>query len=132
MHADDFQIASARTCISRSGLNLDDRELLLIWDAIGVAGEAGEVAELAKKQIFHRHGIDREKWKKELGDVLWYVAACCTHLDLKLSEVMEANVDKLAARFPEGWDPARTTDQAKAELATVLQQLGRVPAEGGA
>lgn len=43
--------------------------MMLIWTAIGLVGEAGEVAELVKKGVFHRHGIDKEKLKNELGDV---------------------------------------------------------------
>ena len=84
-------------------------ELRLLWHAIGVAGEAGEIAELAKKQICHKHGLDPEKWKKEIGDVLWYLAACCSNLGLTLDECMEHNIEKLKARYPEGWDAERST-----------------------
>ncbi len=108
MTPNEFQKLSARTLIDEPDFKLYNRETMLLWNAIGVAGEAGEVAELAKKQIFHRHGIDVESWKKELGDVLWYIAACCTKLDLTLEEVMQHNVDKLAARFPDGYSSERT------------------------
>lgn len=118
MKANDYQNFASRTCIDRAGFVLTDDETMLLWNAIGVAGEAGEVAELAKKQIFHRHGLDREKWKKELGDVLWYVSACCTKLGYTLEEVMQANIDKLMARYPDGYDPTRNTDEAKTQEPT--------------
>lgn len=108
MTPNEYQITSARTLIDDPDFTLDNTEIMLLWNAIGVAGEAGEVAELAKKQIFHRHGINKESWKKELGDVLWYVAACCTKLGLTMEEVMQFNVDKLAARFPNGYSAERT------------------------
>lgn len=108
MKANEYQKLAARTLLEKPDFELTDCEFMLLWNAIGVAGEAGEVAELAKKQIFHRHGIDREKWKKELGDVLWYVSACATKLDLTLEEIMQHNVEKLRARFPDGYSAERT------------------------
>ncbi len=82
---------------------------MVAWNAIGLTGEAGEVADLVKKGIFHQQGIDRTKMKKELGDVLWYLSALCTEFGFTLEEVMQQNVDKLKARFPEGYSPERTT-----------------------
>lgn len=109
MTANEYQQQAGRTLIPRPDFQITDEQVMLAWNAIGLAGEAGEVAELAKKGIFHQQGIDREKWKKELGDVLWYVAAICSKLGLTLEEVMQHNIDKLKARFPEGYSPARTT-----------------------
>jgi NTP pyrophosphatase (non-canonical NTP hydrolase) len=117
MDANEYQKLAVRTLIDRPDFAITDDQVMLAWSAIGLAGEAGEVAELAKKQIFHQHGLDREEWKKELGDVLWYVAACCTRLGLTLDEVMDHNVRKLMARFPDGYDPARTTGDHKVGLA---------------
>jgi NTP pyrophosphatase (non-canonical NTP hydrolase) len=70
---------------------------------LGLTGEAGEVAELLKKGLGHDHGIDREKLKKELGDVLWYVAVLAWYNDTTLAEVMQQNIDKLLARYPRGF-----------------------------
>ena len=77
---------------------------MLSWNALGLAGEAGEVADMIKKGVYHQHGVDREEVKKELGDVLWYVSAICGDLDLELSEVMEANIEKLKQRYPDGFN----------------------------
>jgi NTP pyrophosphatase (non-canonical NTP hydrolase) len=103
MNANEYQKAAARTLIDRPGFALSDDDLLLVWNALGLAGEAGEVADLVKKGILHQHGLDRDGLKKELGDVLWYAAALCTRLGVDLSEVMQANIDKLLARYPEGF-----------------------------
>jgi len=109
MNANDYQKRAGRTLIDAPDFQITDEQVMLVWNAIGLAGEAGEVAELAKKQIFHQQGLDREKWKKELGDCTWYIAALCTKLGLTLEEVMQHNCEKLEARFPEGYSPERTT-----------------------
>lgn len=76
--------------------------------AMGVAGEAGEVADLVKKHLYHGHPLAREELVKELGDVLWYVALGCTVLKVPLSEVAAMNIRKLSARYPDGFSRERS------------------------
>lgn len=78
---------------------------------MGIAGEAGEVCDLLKKVAFHGHELDKDKLKKELGDVLWYVATLSTTAELSLKEVAEANVEKLRKRYPEGFDEVRSQNR---------------------
>jgi NTP pyrophosphatase (non-canonical NTP hydrolase) len=82
------------------------REAWLAYPALGLAGEAGEVAEHAKKAIRDDGGElsteRREKMAKELGDVLWYVAQLASELELDLDEVAQANLDKLLSRQHRG------------------------------
>ena len=106
MDAKTYQQQAARTLISEPGFEIPGNEIMIVWNAIGLAGEAGEVAENAKKGVFHRHGVDREKFAKELGDVLWYVAGLCTTLGLDMGEVMQANINKLKQRYPNGFNSA--------------------------
>lgn len=72
-----------------------------IW-AMGVSGEAGEVIEKWKKIVAYNSGKitneSREDLKKELGDVIWYLAVFADSLGLTLSEVIELNVSKLIDR----------------------------------
>ena len=74
----------------------------LEYPTLGLAGEAGEVANIVKKiQRDHDGVITAEtqlKLKDELGDVLWYISACADELGLTLAEVAEYNVEKLAKR----------------------------------
>lgn len=103
MNASDYQYLASRTLIDKPDFEIADEDIMIVWNALGLAGEAGEVAETVKKGIFHQHGLDHEKLKKELGDVCWYIAALCTKLDLDLNEVMAANIEKLRVRYPDGY-----------------------------
>jgi NTP pyrophosphatase (non-canonical NTP hydrolase) len=78
----------------------------LTYPALGLAGEAGEFADHAKKVIRDDGGVvseeRREAMAKELGDVLWYVAQLATELDLELERIAEQNLQKLASRKRRG------------------------------
>jgi NTP pyrophosphatase (non-canonical NTP hydrolase) len=82
------------------------REAWLAYPALGLAGEAGEVAEHAKKAIRDDGGKvgdeRRAAMSKELGDVLWYVAQLATELGLDLDEIANQNLEKLFSRQQRG------------------------------
>jgi NTP pyrophosphatase (non-canonical NTP hydrolase) len=82
------------------------REAWLAYPALGLAGEAGEVAEHAKKAIRDDGGMvtdeRRAAMRKELGDVLWYVAQLASELGLELDDIAEANLAKLLSRQRRG------------------------------
>jgi NTP pyrophosphatase (non-canonical NTP hydrolase) len=88
-----------------------DRKDDLACHALGVAGEAGEVADLFKKVLFHGHALDKEKAAKELGDVLWYVAILAQRIGYSLSDVAEMNVEKLRKRYPNGFSSERSQNR---------------------
>ena len=71
--------------------------------ALGLTGEAGEVADMIKKHIFHGHDLDTDALVKEIGDVCWYVALLCTAIGVDMASVMEKNIEKLKTRYPEGF-----------------------------
>lgn len=72
------------------------------YPTLGLAGEAGEVANIVKKIQRDSGGIitevTKEKLKDELGDVLWYISACSEELGLTLDEIAKYNIDKLYSR----------------------------------
>jgi NTP pyrophosphatase (non-canonical NTP hydrolase) len=82
------------------------REAWLAYPALGLAGEAGEVAEHAKKAIRDDAGKvsdeRRAAMSKELGDVLWYVAQLASELDLSLDDIAKQNLEKLFSRQARG------------------------------
>lgn len=71
--------------------------------ALGVAGEAGEVADLVKKHLGQGHPLDKEKLALELGDVLWYVSQVAEEIGCDLGSVAQWNLDKLKVRYPDGF-----------------------------
>lgn len=70
---------------------------------LGLSGEGGEAADHVKKHIFQGHPLSPEYLSKELGDIAWYLAITADALQYPLEEIMQMNVDKLRARYPEGF-----------------------------
>jgi NTP pyrophosphatase (non-canonical NTP hydrolase) len=78
-----------------------------IYPTLGLAGEAGEVADQVKRVV---RGEDdgimtderKQTLKKELGDVLWYLAAMATELGFSFDDVAQANLEKLYSRMDRG------------------------------
>jgi len=76
--------------------------------ALGLTGESGEVADTVKKVLYQGHELDTTHLKQELGDVLWYVMLACNAIGCTLEDVMQGNVAKLYARYPNGFDAQRS------------------------
>jgi hypothetical protein len=80
----------------------------LKYSATNLARVGADIAECAKKQIFHRHGIDKGQWVEKLTTLFGQFQGCCRALEISPSEVFKANIEKLEARYPTGWDLERT------------------------
>jgi NTP pyrophosphatase (non-canonical NTP hydrolase) len=106
MTFDEYQADVLRTTRSE----LSEKEALCLA-ALGAAGEAGEVADLVKKFAFHDHPLDKAKFRKELGDVLWYLSYGAALVGSTLEEIAVLNVEKRKARYPNGFDPARSLNR---------------------
>lgn len=83
---------------------------------LGLSGEVGELNDMIKKGIFHEKGIDEMHLKKELGDVMWYVALFCDSMNWDLDEILQMNVDKLKARYPDGFDTVRANNRRDGDV----------------
>lgn len=70
----------------------------LTYCALGLNGEAGEVAEKVKKYIRDGGALPRDALKRELGDILWYIAAMASELNLTLLDIAQENLAKLQSR----------------------------------
>ena len=96
MNFEDYQSEASQTALYPRRMNN------LEYPTLGLAGEAGEVANIVKKIQRDSGGVitdeTRAQLKDELGDVLWYISACADELGLTLSEIAEYNVNKLAKR----------------------------------
>ena len=86
---------------------------VLINSVMGLCGESGEAIDIVKKWMAQGHELDRERLAKELGDIAWYLAEAATALDLSLEEILQANIEKLKKRYPEGFDETRSIDRSQ-------------------
>lgn len=111
MTGNEYQQLAMRT------LNRDlSRRDVLINSVMGLCGESGEAIDIVKKWFAHGHELDREHLAKELGDIAWYLAEAATALDLELDDILQGNINKLRARYPEGFDAARSIHRPEGDL----------------
>lgn len=100
MDLNQYQNSALKTAIyPRQGANFT-------YPALGLVGEAGEVADKLKKVIRDNDGVltdpVRDAVAKELGDVLWYLAVLANELDYDLNTIAEDNILKLLSRQERG------------------------------
>ena len=75
---------------------------------LGLPGEVGELCDHFKKHKFQGHAFDRDHMIEEAGDVLWYLSELADGLDISLEDIAIRNIEKLARRYPDGFDPERS------------------------
>ncbi len=109
MRANDYQKAALRTAST-----LEPKDLVLNG-ALGLNGEAGEVADHIKKHLFQGHELDKENLAKELGDICWYIAITAEGLGYDLESIMQMNIDKLRKRYPNGFEAERSLHREENE-----------------
>ena len=85
-----------------TGTAIYDGSLAVVYPAMGLANEAGEVLGKVKKKLRDGGDYNVADLKAEIGDVLWYMAALCTDLDIDLEDVALSNLDKLQSRMDRG------------------------------
>jgi len=92
----------------------------LLTAALGMSAEAGEFTEVVKKIFLQGKPYNEESvfhMKRELGDIMWYIAQACMALDTNFREIMEMNYEKLSARYPEGaFDVYRSENRKEGDL----------------
>lgn len=71
---------------------------------MGLNGEAGEAIDILKKHLFQGHELNKEHLAKELGDIAWYLAVSADAIGYTLEDILQMNVSKLRARYPNGFD----------------------------
>ena len=98
MKAGEYQQMALRTLNPELG----ERDVL-INGVMGLCGESGEAIDIVKKHLAQGHPLDREKLAEELGDIAWYLAETASAIGYSLDEILQMNIDKLKARYPEGF-----------------------------
>ena len=89
---------------------------VLINSVMGLCGESGEAIDIVKKWLAQGHELDKERLAKELGDIAWYLAEAATALDISLEEILQANIDKLKKRYPDGFESQKSIARLKGDL----------------
>lgn len=109
MNMTDYQALAARTINPEQ----PDKEKLINF-VFGLAGESGETIDLLKKIIFHGHDLEtnRDKLALELGDCLWYITGIATAAGINLDDIAKRNIEKLKARYPDGFSEERSIKRA--------------------
>lgn len=98
MTGNEYQMLASRTMNKELDVRCQEFHALH-----GMVGEIGELHSIYQKH-YQGHEFDEQHMKKELGDLMWFVAEYCTAMGWSLDEVMELNIEKLKARFPDGFE----------------------------
>lgn len=83
---------------------------------MGLNGEAGEAIDILKKHLFQGHPLDKEHMAKELGDVAWYLAICAYAIGYDLDTILQMNVEKLMARYPDGFKSDKSINREEGDV----------------
>ena len=101
-----------RLAMTTLNKELSDKDIL-INGVMGLCGESGEAIDLVKKWLAQGHELDKEKLIKEIGDVAWYIAEIATVLGVTLEDVLTRNIEKLKARYPDGFKVEDSINRAE-------------------
>ena len=91
----------------------------LLTAALGICAEGGEFTEIVKKCIFQGKPMDEHTiyhLKREMGDVLWYIAQGCIALDTSIEDVLYMNIEKLEGRYPDGFEAFRSENRKEGDI----------------
>ena len=91
----------------------------ILTAAIGISAEGGEFAEIVKKSIFQGKPMDEDAqyhMKRELGDIMWYITQACIALGISLEDVLSTNIQKLEARYPDGFEAFRSENRKEGDI----------------
>lgn len=123
MRFEDYQIQAMRTNDRRNNERLSramgDTVVEVggvINASLGLSGEVGELNDMIKKAIFHEHPLDMDHVEKEISDVMWYIALMCESFGFDMGEIAQMNIDKLKARYPEGFDPDKSLHRKEGDI----------------
>ena len=105
MTGTDYQ----QLCLRTAGTH--EPEALLLNGVMGLNGEAGECIDIMKKHLLQKHELNTQHLREELGDVAWYLAVTAYALGADLDEIFQENIDKLKARYPEGFSAERSINR---------------------
>lgn len=110
MTGNEYQELASRTI--RDDIGVEDNIMHALH---GMVGEVGELHSIYQK-YYQGHPFNSEHLKKELGDLLWFIAEYCTANDWNLEDIMQMNIDKLKARYPEGFSEDKSLNRKEGDI----------------
>ena len=91
----------------------------LLTAALGICAEGGEFTEVVKKCLFQGKPMDEHTQyhlKRELGDIMWYISQACIALDTSIEDIIYMNIEKLEARYPDGFEAFRSENRSEGDI----------------
>lgn len=110
MTMNEYQRLAARTMNKTL-----DRSEVTLHSLHGLSAEVGELHGIYQK-MYQGHRMTKEHLQKELGDILWMIAEFCTGNDWQLEQIAQMNIDKLKARYPEGFDAEHSLHRKEGDV----------------
>lgn len=111
MTGSEYQKLAMRTC----SIPKEDAEGRMHHAVFGLASEAGEVAGLFQK-VYQGHSLSIDHLYRELGDCLWMIAEACEACGTTVDHVMQLNIDKLRARYPDGFSAEKSLHREEGDV----------------
>lgn len=105
-----------------SGKNTHCRSFDLLHASMGLVTEAGEFQDMLKKHFFYGKPLDEVNLKEEIGDLLWYCAIALEALGTDFESVMQTNIDKLRARYPQEFTEELAENRDLAKERDILEK----------
>jgi len=105
MNFDEYQELAR---VTANGVEEEDK---LLFSGICIAGEAGELANVIKKIVYHGHKKDAIKLMDEAGDILWYLSFLADAIGFSLEDIAKYNIEKLKRRYPDGFSKDKSINR---------------------
>lgn len=110
MNMNEYQKLAARTI--NNELTSEEQEFHALF---GMVGEIGEIHSVYQK-MFQGHSLEPAHLQKELGDLMWFIAEYCTSYGWNLEDVARMNIDKLKARYPDGFEVDKSLHRKEGDV----------------
>lgn len=119
MNFKEYQKEASRT---DAPLNRDYDKLHAVHMVMGMTTEVGELVDVFKKDLAYNKPVDWVNVKEEIGDLMWYVANFCTINNFDIEEILQTNIDKLRARYPDRFDTGAAVSRDLDKERQILEQ----------
>ena len=114
MNPDDYQLLAKRTECDQSEAKKRYENYAMVrmnHSVMGLTGEVGEMAGALERALHYGQSFNLPNFVEEIGDCLWYLALACNACGVQMSDVMNANIEKLRQRYPEKFDGNKALEE---------------------